>query len=80
MPSHFENLPKSREHSDNSAVAEAVQRELKKRGGHIPEITTLAEMLDPKSIEAYTIESNEKKKQEMLKKLVESVLEKGASF
>lgn len=80
MPSRFENLPKSREHSESSAVAEMVRRELQARGEQAPEITDLAEMLDPKDIEAYTVESNEGEKQEILKKLVESVLKKEVSF
>lgn len=80
MSSSFENLPTSREHSDDSAVAEAVWRELQRRGEHAPGITDLAEMLDPKDVEAYTREIDEKKREYMLKKLAENVLGKEAAF
>ena len=80
MPSSFENLPTSREHSDDSAVAEAVWRELQRRDEHTPELADLAEMLDSEDVEAYTRETDEKKREEILKKLAESVLEKEATF
>ena len=52
------------------------------KGGdeHTPELADLAEMLDSEDVEAYTRETDEKKREEILKKLAESVLEKEATF
>ena len=47
---------------------------------HTPELADLAEMLDSEDVEAYTRETDEKKREEILKKLAESVLEKEATF
>lgn len=80
MPSTFENLPPNREHSDSSAVAEAVWRELQKSGERTPEVDVVAEMLDPSAVEAYAQERNDETRKAMLRKLVESVLEKEDHF
>lgn len=80
MPSSFENLPPNREHADDSAVAEAVRRELQKRGERTPEMTDLAEMLDPEDIKTYATEEDEGRKKKILEKLIGDVLEKEAHF
>lgn len=80
MPSSFENLPESREHSDDSAVAEAVQRELQARGEQTPNITDLAGMLDPKDINSYEAATDDAERQALMKKMVASVLAMEAHF
>ena len=80
MPSSFEKVPTSREHTDTSVVAEAVRQELKQRGESVPNIVDLAEMLDPSDVEAYTTASDEKKKQEIMGRLLGNVLKKESHF